>query len=39
VTAWPNTEDIDMCKVIVWNMVTLDGYFEGPKSWEIDWHE
>jgi dihydrofolate reductase len=28
-----------MCKVIVWNMVTLDGYFEGPKSWEIDWHE
>jgi dihydrofolate reductase len=28
-----------MRKVIVWNMVTLDGYFEGPKSWEIDWHE
>ncbi len=20
-------------------MVTLDGFFEGPKSWEIDWHE
>jgi len=20
-------------------MVTLDGYFEGPKPWEIDWHE
>lgn len=19
-------------------MVTLDGFFEGPKSWEIDWH-
>ncbi len=28
-----------MRKVIVWNMVTLDGFFEGPKSWEIDWHE
>jgi len=26
-------------KVIVWNMVTLDGYFEGTKPWEIDWHE
>jgi len=26
-------------KVIVWNVVTLDGYFEGPKPWEIDWHE
>jgi dihydrofolate reductase len=20
-------------------MLTLDGYFEGPKPWEIDWHE
>jgi dihydrofolate reductase len=28
-----------MRKVVVWNMVTLDGYFEGPKPWEIDWHE
>jgi len=28
-----------MRKVIVWNMVTLDGYFEGPKPWEIDWHD
>jgi dihydrofolate reductase len=26
-------------KVIVWNMVTLDGFFEGPKAWDIDWHE
>ena len=23
----------------MWNMVTLDGYFEGSKPWEIDWHE
>jgi len=28
-----------MRKVLVWNMVTLDGYFEGRKPWEIDWHE
>jgi len=28
-----------MRKVIMWNMVTLDGFFEGPKSWDIDWHE
>ena len=28
-----------MRKVMMWNMVTLDGFFEGPKSWEIDWHE
>lgn len=23
----------------MWNLVTLDGYFEGHKPWEIDWHE
>ena len=28
-----------MRKVIVWNMMTLDGYFEGLNPWEIDWHE
>ena len=28
-----------MRKLIMWNMVTLDGFFEGPKSWEIDWYE
>jgi dihydrofolate reductase len=28
-----------MRKLIVWNMVTLDGYFEGPRPWDIDWHE
>jgi dihydrofolate reductase len=26
-------------KLIMWNLVTLDGFFEGPKAWEIDWHE
>jgi dihydrofolate reductase len=28
-----------MRKVIMWNLVTLDGFFEGPKSWDIGWHE
>jgi dihydrofolate reductase len=28
-----------MRRLIMWNMVTLDGFFEGTKSWEIDWHE
>ncbi|HEX6533581.1 MAG TPA: dihydrofolate reductase family protein [Gemmatimonadaceae bacterium] len=28
-----------MRQLIMWNLVTLDGYFEGPKSWEIDWHD
>jgi dihydrofolate reductase len=23
----------------MWNMVTLDGFFEGPQSWTLDWHE
>ena len=27
-----------MRRLIVWNLVTLDGFFEGRKSWEIDWH-
>ena len=28
-----------MRRLIIWNMVTLDGFFEGLKTWEIDWHE
>ncbi len=27
-----------MGKLIMWNMVTLDGLFEGKKSWDLDWH-
>ena len=26
-----------MRKVIMWNMVTLDGFFEGPNQGQIDW--
>ncbi len=27
-----------MRNLIMWNLVTLDGFFEGPKSWDLDWH-
>lgn len=27
-----------MGKIIVWNLVTLDGYFEGAKKWDLDFH-
>jgi len=26
-------------KLIMWNLVTLDGFFEGRKSWDIGWHD
>jgi len=28
-----------MGKLIMWNLVTLDGFFEGAKSWDLDWHQ
>lgn len=27
-----------MRKIIVWNVVTLDGYFEGEKPWDLAFH-
>jgi len=27
-----------MSKLIMWNLVTLDGYFEGTKKWDLDFH-
>ena len=27
-----------MRKLIQWNLITLDGFFDGAKSWELDWH-
>ncbi len=27
-----------MRSLIMWNLVTLDGFFEGAKSWDLDWH-
>ena len=28
-----------MSRLIMWNLVTLDGLFEGGTSWELEWHE
>ena len=28
-----------MSKLIMWNIITLDGYFEGEKNWELGFHE
>jgi dihydrofolate reductase len=28
-----------MRKLIMWNLITLDGYFEGEKSWDLSFHE
>jgi len=27
-----------MGRLIEWNVISLDGYFEGEKSWDLDWH-
>ena len=28
-----------MSRLIMWNLVSLDGFFEGAKSWDLGWHE
>ena len=28
-----------MRKLIMWNLITLDGYFEGAKNWDLPWHD
>lgn len=28
-----------MRKLILWNVITLDGYFEGEKPWDLSFHE
>jgi len=28
-----------MGKLIMWNLMSLDGMFEGPQPWDLDWHE
>src|ERR1700691_1261846 len=27
----------NMGKLIQWNVLSLDGYFEGLKSWDVEW--
>jgi dihydrofolate reductase len=26
-------------RLILWNLISLDGYFEGAKGWELDFHQ
>ena len=28
-----------MRKLIMWNVISLDGYFEGEKAWDLEFHE
>ncbi len=28
-----------MSRLIMWNLLTLDGRFEGRRSWDLEWHE
>ncbi len=28
-----------MSRLIMWNLVTLDGFFDGASSWDLGWHE
>jgi len=27
-----------MGQLIMWNLITLDGFFEGPTPWSLEWH-
>jgi Dihydrofolate reductase len=27
-----------MRRLVVWNLISLDGYFEGPTPWDLDFH-
>lgn len=28
-----------MRKLIMWNIITLDGYFEGTQNWDLSFHD
>lgn len=28
-----------MSRVVMWNLVTVDGYFEGAAKWDLGWHK
>jgi dihydrofolate reductase len=28
-----------MTKLIIWNLISLDGFFEGAKNWDLDFHQ
>jgi dihydrofolate reductase len=27
-----------MRKLVMWNLLTLDGCFDGAQPWQLDWH-
>ncbi len=27
-----------MRRLVMWNLQTLDGYFDGARPWDLDWH-
>jgi dihydrofolate reductase len=31
--------DLGMSRLIMWNLLTLDGFFNGAESWALDWHQ
>jgi dihydrofolate reductase len=32
-------KDHTMRKLIMWNLITIDSYFEGTRNWDLPWHE
>ncbi len=28
-----------MARLIQWNLISLDGYFEGARKWDLEWHK
>lgn len=28
-----------MRRLVMWNLQTLDGYFDGTRPWDLDWHD
>jgi dihydrofolate reductase len=28
-----------MARLIQWNLISLDGYFEGSRKWDLEWHK
>jgi dihydrofolate reductase len=33
------TKNKTMRKLIMWNVISLDGYFEGEKAWDLNFHD
>jgi dihydrofolate reductase len=33
------SEGVAMSRLVMWNVVTLDGFFDGATSWDLHWHD